>query len=868
MPYHIGDEDSVAVSTPATAQQALPKPERPFCTDDGASLPVPNLSEVGQYNVTLEYNSVDNLFSHFVSDLPSPAPPMMPRVSSKKMDIPSPPDTQSYNSRLKREIDDLLAHKDRGTTLVNGDGLVPLESQERVWGDVLSVHEYPENPSSRIGPEMWAFWAADFLRPDTTQSPPFIRELGMNIKYFAGTSIRYQDKALPSSSHTSALAKEYEEGMTLVEQMPGSPWAQVTPQEWEGLAVGFRRRLMAKYNVAFPISTERPEEDTSTVIKSESRGELKQNVSAPNEDSETSVTSLLNSLTQRQAKVTEKIAHANECCLDKSALEFESEELKYFVENSPRELTSQLEPWEWESMASHLLSQAVEPPQDDQPQKPSTAWASSTKDNQQKLLSRATELIEKSTSLPEEEGQAAILSLVQKSLLGLGLHESTENLPTPPSLIEQAAQGYTPNSDAGSDEERAIIPSSQVTTGRKSILEERAGSSVSTTVPAEAASLMATSKYPATSELLKDNQDKQTKDVVEGLQGTETELERDQLAKNIGQEKTEGNHDEQVSRQSEVLMVTLSSEVDKALGTDAQAMNRTTEKEGENQGSTDGGELQTTQAIEPERGHFADRKLRDITIEESNQQRQATQEDHGRTTLIDPKVRAEDQRTQYTGSNVETKGEEDVSSLAEQKQFNDTSESNEQPQKQVELREEPAESQGESRNPATTPESPEKPTNEGKDFAALESKVNDVKNDPETTDSKKDATTAFEHPEGSTQGGELSTSPSSGARFTPSSSDAHCTPPGSEAHSSPANSEAPDIEDNTKPPAKMNQVEESPLVIRGGGPNMGGRKTYAALAKEPASGGGSESGDIQQAHVKSDPWAVPEGERAWGKEKR
>ena len=861
MPYHIGDEDSVAVSTPAAAQQVLPKPERPFCTDDGASLPVPNLSEIGQYNATLEYNNVEDLFSHFGSDLPSPDPPMMPSLSSKRTVIPSPPGTQSYNLGLKKEIDNLLAHKDRGTTLVNGDGSVPLESQERVWGDVLSVHEYPDKPNSRTDLEKWAFWAADFLRPDNTQSPPFIRELGMNIKYFAGTSIRYQDKALPSSGHTSALMQEYEEGMTLIEQMPGSPWAQVTPEEWEGLAVGFRRRLMAKYDVAFPT-------DTSTVIKPKPRGELKQNVSAPNVDSETSVTSLLNSLRQRQAKVTEEIAHANECCLDKSALEFESEELQYFVANSPRELTSQLEPREWESMASHLLSQAVEPPQRDQPQKPSPAWTSSTKDNQQKLLSTATELIQKGMTFPEEEGQAALLSLVQKSLLGQGLHESNEGWPTPPSLTEQAAQGYTPNSDHRSDEEGAIIPSSQVTTGRKGPLEERSESSVSISVPAEAASLMGTRKYLAISELLKDNQEMQTKDVVEGLQRTETELERGQLAKNIGLEKTEGNQDEQVSRQREVLTVGRSSEVDKTFGTDDQPIDRTTEREGENQGGTHGRELQTTQDVEPDRDHTADRKLRDITIEESNEQKQAAQEDHGRTTLIDPETRAEDQLTQCTSPKAEMKGEEDVSSRAEQKQVNDTRETNEQPQKQVELREEPAEFQGENKNPATTPESPEKPTNEGEVFAALESTVNDVKSDPKTTDSKKDATTALEHPEGSTHEGELSTSPSSGARFTPSSSDAHDTPPGSKANSSPANSEAPDLEENTKPPAKMNQAEESPLAIRGGGPNMGGRKTYAALAKEPASGGGSEKGGDKQTQAKSDPWAVPEGERAWGKGKR
>ena len=263
------------------------------------------------------------------------------------------------------------------------------------------------------------------------------------------------------------------------------------------------------------------------------------------------------------------------------------------------------------------------------------------------------------------------------------------------------------------------------------------------------------------------------------------------------------------------------------------------------------------QAIEPDRGHFADQKLRDITIEGSNEQKQAAQEDHGRTTLIDPKTRAEDHLIQCAGPNAEIKGEKDVSSRAEQKQIDDTRESNEQPQKQVELREEPAESQGENKNPATTTESPEKPTNEIKVFTALKAEANDVKSDAETMDVKKDATTALEHPEGSTHKGELSTSPSSGPRFTPSSS---------EAHSSPANSEAPNIEDNTKSLAKMDQANTSPLAIRGGGPNKGGKKTYAALAREPASGGGN--GGDKQTEAKSDLWAVPEGEQARGKEKR
>ena len=858
MPYHISDEDSVAINTLAAAQQAHPKPERPFCTDDRTSLPVTESSEIGQHNFTLEYNSVEDLFSHFLSDLPSPDPPMMPSLSSKRLIIPSPPDTQSYNSRLKREIDDVFVHKDRETTLVNGDGLVPLESQERVWADVLSLYAYPDKPNSRTDPEKWAFWAVDFLRPDTTQPPP-LRELGMNIKYFAGTSIRYHDKPFPSSCDTSALVQEYEEGMILVEQMPGSPWAQGTPQEWEGLAVDYRQRLMAKYNVSFPTSTKTSEEDISTVINPQPKEKPKQGVSAPSQNSETSVTSILDLLKQRLAKVTEEIAHTSECGLDKSALEFELGELHYFIENSPRELTSQLEPSEWESMASHLLSQAVEVPRGDQSQKSSTAWASSTKDSQQNLLSRATEMIEKGTGFPEEEGQAAVLSRVQKSLLGLGLHKSTEDWLKFPSLIEQAAQGYTSSFHLGSNEGRAIIPSSPVTTGRKGPLEARAGSSVSTSVPADAVSLMLNSKYPATSKLLEENQEKQTKDIVESLQRTETELERNELAKKIGEEKTEGNYDEQVSRQSEC------SEVDKTFGMDAQAMDRTTEKEGENPCGTHGQEFQSTQAVEPDCDHIADGKPRDIIVEKSNGQKQVMHEDHGRTTLIDPRTRAKDQLIRCTGPSIEMKGEEDVSSRAERKQVDDTCESNEQAQK---LREQAAESGVENKNPATSLDIPKKPKNERRVFPPPRSEVNDVKSDPETTDAKKGATTALEPLERSPHEKELSTSPSLGACYTPSNSDANPTPPGSDVHSSPTNSDAPQNEDNTKPPAKVSQGEESPLAIRGGGPNMGGKKTYAALAKEPASGSGSGNGDNKQIEAKSDPWAVPEGERAWGKERK
>ena len=907
MPYYIGDEDSIAINISAAAQQVLPKPERPFCTDDGASLPVPDLSEIGQHNVTLEYNSLEDLFSQFASDLPSPDSPMMSSLSSKRMVAPSPPDTRSYNSRLKGEIDDVLGRKVRETTLVNADGLVPLESQQRVWGDVLSAHAYPDKSDSRTDPEKWAFWAVDFLRPDTTQPPPLIHELGMNIKYLAGTSIRYQNNFFPPSGATSALLQEYEEGMTLVEQMPGSPWAQVTPQEWERLAIDFRQRLMAKYLVSFPTSTKPPEGDISTVIDQKPKGGSNKNSAIPDQDSKISVEALLNSLKQRQAMISVEMAHANECGLDKSALEFESEEVQYFVDNSPRELTSQVEPGEWESMASCLLSQAKEPPQHDQSQQLSIIRSFPEQDNQQKLLSEANELVIKGTSFPEEEEQAAVLSRVQKRLLELSVHESTEDWLKLPSQIEQAAQGYASSSHPASDEERAVMPSRPNTTGGKSRLEEQAAASVSTSVPADSGSIILTSKDSATLGLLKDNQEKQLKDIIDGLQGTEMNLERDELAKSLAHEGAEGNQDLQVRRKSETLVVGPSSKVDKTSGTDAQIMDRTTEKISDYQGGTRGQELQTTQAVEPDSDHTPFRKLGDITIEESNEEKQAVHEDHGRPGLKGPATRAEDQVTRRTGPAAEMKVEEDISSRAEQEQVDDTRQSNEQPREQVELQEEAAESKTENAILDTGPETPEKPTNEVKIFPTLGSQVKDVKSDPETTDVKEDATAALELLEPHERA--LSTSSSSAIRYTPSSSDANPSPPGSDVHSSPTKSEAPNFEDNTKTPARISPGEESPLAIRGGGPkmgaksshtnskapniedntetparvsqgegsplaikggglNMGGKKTYAELAKEPASGSGIGNGGGTQTEAKSDPWAVPEGEVAWGEEEK
>ena len=831
MPFHTGDEGSVAVSTPVIAQQALPKPERPFCTDDGASLPVPKLSEEGHHNVTLEYNSVGDFVTHFASDLSSPGSPMTPSLASKRTIEPSSPHKQAYISRLRGQIAEVLAHKTRETTLVNGDGLVPLESQERAWGDVLFMHEYPDEPNSRTDPGKWAFWAADFLRPNSKQPSPLIRGLGMNIKYFAGTSIRYQSNLFRCGSDNPALVQEYKEGMALVERMPGSPWAQLKPQEWERLAVDFIRRLMAKYNVSFANSTEAFEEDSSTTIKPKQKGIVEQGPSASSQPSITSVTILLEPLKQRQAKVTEEIAHANKCGLDISALDFAWEELQYLIENSPLELTSQLEPKEWEPMALDALTRVIEPPPSGRPQKPNV-----TRDSTKKP----------STACSKR-----------------------------PSPTEHAAEECTSSSDPGSDEGRAITPPSPVITGRKSPLADPAGSSGPTSSPAEPAGLIITCRHQATSELFKGNQEKQKKDVVEALQKTETELGRGEgLVRNMAQEKTEGDHDEQVSRQSETAIVGQSSGVEKTFSADAQAVDRSTSTEGEhgcdNQGGTHDRELQAMQVIGPDRNRTADRKLKDITIEEPNEQKQVAHGEYGHTTLIDLRTRAQDQLTRCTSPDAKVIEEGDVSPRAEQKRLDDTDESNEQPKKQFEIGAEPAESTSENKYPATAPEDLKKPTHKGRVFAALELEVSHLKSDLETTDAKKDATAALEHKEGSTHEGESSTSPSSGARFTPPSSDAHSdchsTPPGSQARSSPTSSEALDIEDNTEPPAKVSQAEESPLATRSSGPSMGGKKTYAALAKEPASGSGS--GVDKQTEAKSDPWAVPQGEQTWGRGKR
>ena len=835
MPFHIDDEDSVAVNTPVTAQQALPKPERPFCADDGASLPVPKLSEKGQKNITLEYRNVEDLISNFASDLPSPGSPTTPGQASRRTIKSSSPDTQSYHSRLKMQIDEILSHKRRETTLVNEDGSVPLESQERVWGDVLSIHECPDNPDSRTDPGKWAFWVAEFLRPNSARSSPLIRELGMNIKYFAGISIRYQHTLFRCVNDTSAFMQEYQEAMTLVDRMPGSPWAQVKPEEWERLAVDFRQRLMAKYKVSFPTSTEKFDEHASMAIKSNPKGKAKQGPSAPSQCNVTSVTSLSESLKQRLDELTEEIARANKCGLDILGLEFESEELQYLVKNSPLDLTSRLEPKEWEPMAFNAITEAIKPPLHDQPQKLTC--------------------------------------------------DSTGNPSPAPSLTEQAAQGNPPNSDPGSAEERVIIPPSPVTIGQKPPLEEPTRTSVSISSPAESASFMArqweeglmapvhemvTCRYSATSEPIKVNfQEKQTKDVVEGLQRTEMELGRGEgLGRKIAQEKTAGNDDERVSRQCETIVVGQSSEVDRFFSTDAQAVDRTTEKEGEDERENQGGaldwKLQAMQAIGPDRGRNADPKLEDMSSRELNQQKQVAHEECGHTTFMDPEALAQDQRTRCTGPNAQVHREGDISPRTEQKQVDDTDKSNEQRTKEVEIREEPAQTTSEKKDPAIAPEDSEKPMHEDV-FTALDLEVGEEKADMETMDANKDATTALEHMEGSTHEGEVSTSPSLAARSTPPSSDAHTTPPRSEAHSSPTNSEAPDIEDKSKTPVNVNQAEESPLATKSCGSDMCGKMTYAALAKEPA--GGTGSGGDKQTEAKSDPWAVPEGEPAWGRGK-
>lgn len=834
MPFHSEDEGSIAASTPVPAPQALPKPERPFCTDDGASLPVPRLSEGGQHNVTLEYNSVEDLGTHFAADLISLDSPMSPSLASRSTIELSSPDMQSYVSRLKGQIDEVLAHKNRGTTLVNKDGSIPLESQERAWGDVLSMYEYPDGPDSRTDPEKWAFWAADFLRPNSTQPSPLIRELGMSIKYFAGTAIKYQSNFFQKNP---ALMQEYEEGIALVEWMPGSPWAQLKPQEWERLAVDFTRRLMAKYEVSFPNLTEAFDKDTSKASKPKSKRKpkrksipkpvMEQGPSTSNQVDSTFVTSILDPLKQKMGKVTEEEAHGKKCGLDTSVLESVREELQFLIDNSPLELTSQLVPKEWEPLALQALTRVIEPPLREQPQKPNVTLDSTEKP---------------STACSK-----------------------------PPSPTEQAAEEKFTSSDSGSGEEKAIIPPSPALTVLNNPPEEPAGPSGSTSSPPEPVGLMFTCRHQATPKRCTGNEEKQETDVVEGPHSTETELgRRERIGMQIAQENTEENHDEKVSRQCETVMIGRSPEVDKTFGANTQAMDRTMEKEGDdecdNQGGSHERELQATQAVGLDRDCTANGKLEVVAIEEPYEQKQVIHEESRHTTLMDPKELGQDQLTRCTTSNAKAEREGEFSPRAEQKQVDHTDGRTKQPEKQVEIRDERAESPSENKDPATAPGDPEEPRHKGRDLGALRLEVSEVKRDLETMDVKKDATTALQHKEGSTHEGEVSTSPSSGTRYTPSSSDSHFTPPGSEAHSSPTNSGASDVEDNTKPTAKVSQAEGSPLATRSSGPSIGGKKTYAALAKEPASGSGS--GVDEQTQVKSDPWAVPQGEQTWGRGKK
>ena len=819
MPFHPDDEGSVAVSTPGIEQRVLPKPERPFCTDDGASLPVPRMNEEGQHKGALEYNSVDDLDTRFASDLLSLDSLMKPSLASRSTVKPSSPDTQSYISRLKGRIDEVLAHKSKGT-YVKGDGSIPLESQERAWGDVLSTYEYPDEPNSRTDPEKWAFWAADFLRPDSARHSPLIRELGMNIKYFAATSIKYQHILFGCGNDTSALVQEYKEGIALVEQMPGSPWVQLKSKDWERLAVDFIRRLMDKYKVSFPNSTEKLDKDTSTASKSKPKGIIDQNPSASHQPSGNTVTTILAPLKQKLAKVTGEMAHAKERGLNLSVLAIVRDELQYLIKNSPVELTSQVPPEEWEFMALHALTRVIGPPLPDQPQKPNVTLDSAEKP---------------STACSK-----------------------------PPSPTEKPAEDYISSSDLGSGEGRTVIPPSPVPIDRKNSMEEPAGPSGSTSSPLEPAGLMVTCRHQATPELIKDEQEKQKTDVVESPQTAETELGRgEKLGTKIVQKKTEEHHDEQVSRQSGTTIVGPSPEADKTFGTNAQTMDRIKEKGGDdecdNQDGTHERELEAMQAVGPDHDRKDDGKLQDITIGEPNKQKQASHEKYGHTTLMDLEALAQDQLTWCAGSSAKVEKEGDCSPRAEQKQVDSTDASNEQPKKQVEIREEHAKSTSERKDSAAATEDLERPTREGRVLGALKLEVSDMKNDMKTMDPKKHVACALEHKKRSTHEGEVSTSPSG------SSPDAQFTPPGSETYSSPTNSGRSDFEDSTKPPAKVSQTKGSPLAIRSRGSTMVGKKTYAALAKEHASGSGS--GVDKQTEAKSDPWAVPQGEQTWGRGK-
>ena len=820
IPFHRDDEGSVPVSTPEIAQRVLPKPERPFCTDDGASLPVSRLSEEGQNDIALEYNSVEDLDTHFASDLLSLDSLAKSSLASRSTVEPSSPDMQSYISRLKGRIDEALAHKSRGT-YVKGDGSIPLESQERAWGGVLSTYEYPDEPNSRTDHEKWAFWAADFLRPDSTSHSPLIRELGMNIKYFAATSIKYQNILFGCGNDTSALVQEYKEGIALIEQMPGSPWVQLKSKDWERLAVDFIQRLMDKYKVSFPNSTKKFDKGTSMASKSRPKATMDQDPSASHQPSENIVTTILAPLKQKLAKVTGEMAHAKKRGLNISVLAIVREELQYLIKNSPVELTSQVPPEEWELMALHALTRVIGPPLPDQPQKPNVTLDS----------------VEKPSTACSK----------------------------PPSPTEQPADDYVPSSDLGSGEGRAVIPSSTVPIDRKNPMEEPAGPSGSTSSPPEPAGLMVSCRYQATPELNKCEQEKQKTDVVEGPKTAGTELERgEKLGTEIVQEKTEENHDEQITRQSGTDIVGQSPEVHKTCGTNAQAMDRTKKKEGDdecdNQGDTHERELEAMQAVGLDRDRSGDGKPQDITIGEPNKQKQVTHEKYGHTAWMDPKALAQDQLTWCAGSNAKVEKKGDFSPGAEQEQIDSTDASNEQPKTQVEIREERAESTSGSKNPAAAPEGPEKPTSERKRFGTLKLEVSDVKSDTKTVDAKKHVTCALEHKKGPTHEGEVSTSPNS------SSSDAQFTPPGSETYSSPTHSGPSDIEDESKSPTKVSQAKESAVATRSRGSTTVGKKTYAALAKESASGSGS--GVDRQSEAKSDPWAVPQGEQTWGRGKK
>ena len=256
------------------------------------------------------------------------------------------PASESYNLQLQGMINDVVS-KRKGEISSLKDKSVSWQVQEISWGEFLALYQFPGYPRSEMDPEKWALWALDFLQPDSVEPSSFVQELISNIKYIVSHEAITCYKVRESGDGASANRQDSRLLIEFLEQMPGSPWAYKDPEEWEVEAVRLRDFAMALRDISF----QRRHESTCTE-------------QSTNQESSTTrhhnVYSLLLTLKQRLDTIARDIANKVKCGSDITRLENQRKHLETLVKNSPTELTSQIEPEEWERRAVETIVKAGE----------------------------------------------------------------------------------------------------------------------------------------------------------------------------------------------------------------------------------------------------------------------------------------------------------------------------------------------------------------------------------------------------------------------------------------------------------------------------------------------------------------------------